>query len=158
MLCGSTEVKEMDENKEKYYIVSSNVLPEVFIKVMEVKQLLVEGSNMKINDAVKLVGISRSTYYKYKDSIFDLYDEGRDNIITVMLMLEHVKGTLSRILDLIAKHNGNVLTINQNIPQNNMAMVSLSIEVSNLDESTATLFDEIKEQNGVKSLRVVSKF
>ncbi|MEG0371150.1 MAG: ACT domain-containing protein [Clostridium sp.] len=148
----------MEENKDKNYIVKSSVLPEVFIKVMQVKQILSEGTCIKINDAVKTVGISRSTYYKYKDSIFDLYDERKDNIITVMLMLEHVKGTLSRILDLIAKHNANVLTINQNIPQNNMAMVSLSIEVSNLDESIEELFDSIKSQNGVKSLRMVSKF
>ncbi|KMT23301.1 ACT domain-containing protein [Clostridium cylindrosporum] len=148
----------MEDNKDKYYIVSSNVLPEVFIKVMEVKKILGEGTCDKINDAVKMVGISRSTYYKYKDSIFDLYDERRDNIITVMLMLEHVKGTLSRILDLIAKHNANVLTINQNIPQNNIAMVSLSIEVSNLDESIEELFDSIQSQLGVKSLRVLSKF
>lgn len=148
----------MEDSKDKYYIVSSNVLPEVFIKVMQVKKILSEGSCEKINDAVKLVGISRSTYYKYKDSIFDFYDERKDNIITVMIMLEHVSGTLSKILDLIAKHNANVLTINQNIPQNNVAMVSLSIEVSNLDESIEELFDTIKGQLGVKSLRIVSKF
>lgn len=148
----------MEDSKDKYYIVSSNVLPEVFIKVMQVKKILSEGSCEKINDAVKLVGISRSTYYKYKDSIFDFYDERKDNIITVMIMLEHVSGTLSKILDLIAKHNANVLTINQNIPQNNIAMVSLSIEVSNLDESIEELFDTIKDQLGVKSLRIVSKF
>lgn len=148
----------MEEDKDKYYIVSTSVLPEVFTKVMEVKKILNEGTCDKINDAVKQVGISRSTYYKYKDSIFDLYDERKDNIITVMIMLEHVKGTLSKILDLIAKHNANVLTINQNIPQNNIAMVSLSIEVSNLDESTEELFHTIESQLGVKSLRVVSKF
>lgn len=148
----------MEDNKDKYYIVSSSVLPEVFTKVMEVKKILNEGTCDKINDAVKKVGISRSTYYKYKDSIFDLYDERKDNIITVMIMLEHVKGTLSKILDLIAKHNANVLTINQNIPQNNIAMVSLSIEVSNLDESIEELFFAIEKQIGVKSLRVVSKF
>lgn len=148
----------MQDGKKKYFIISSNVLPEVFLKVMEVKKILEEGTCDKINDAVKKVGISRSTYYKYKDSIFNLYDERRDNIITIMLMLENVKGTLSRILDLIAKHNANVLTINQNIPQNNIAMVSLSIEVSNLDESIEELFETIESQLGVKSLRVVSKF
>lgn len=148
----------MEDNRDKYYIVKSNVLPEVFLKVMEVKKILEEGTYETINEAVKAVGISRSTYYKYKDSVFDLYDERKDNIITIMLMLEHVSGTLSKILDLIAKHNANVLTINQNIPQNNVAMVSLSIEVSNLKESIEDLFETIEKQIGVKSLRVVSKF
>lgn len=148
----------LESNKDKFYIVNSNVLPEVFTKVMEVKKILGEGKCEKINDAVKKVGISRSTYYKYKDSIFDFYDERKENIITIMLMLEHIKGTLSRILDLIAKHNANVLTINQNIPQNNIAMVSLSIEVSNIDESIEELFHVVKSQPGVRSLRVISKF
>lgn len=148
----------LEDSKGKYYIVKSSVLPDVFLRVMEVKKLLSEGAYEKINDAVKAVGISRSTYYKYKDSVFDLYDERKDNIITVMIMLEHVSGTLSKILDLIAKHKANVLTINQSIPQNNIAMVSLSIEVSNLDESIEDLFETIEKQLGVKSLRVVSKF
>lgn len=147
----------MTDNKEKYFIVDSNVLPEVFLKVMEVKRLLNEGRADKINDAVKIVGISRSTYYKYKDSIFDFYDE-KSNIITFMLMLEHVKGTLSRIMDAIAKSNANILTVNQNIPQNNVAMVTISIETVTMDQKLEELLELIKQLPGVRSLRVVSKY
>jgi chorismate mutase len=146
----------MDTRKEKYYIISSEALPEVFLKVMEVKRLLQEGKTDKINDAVKMVGISRSTYYKYKDTIFDFYDEKSD-IITFVLMLDHVSGTLSRILDVIAKSNANILTINQNIPQSNVAMVSISIDTITMEQKVEDLLELIKHLPGVKSLRVVSK-
>jgi chorismate mutase len=144
-------------NKEKYYIVDASVLPEVFLKVMDVKRILNEGKYDKINDAVKVVGISRSTYYKYKDSIFDFYDE-KSNIITFVLMLEHVSGTLSRILDAIAKSGANVVTINQSIPQDNIAMVTLSVETITMDQKIDELMELVKHLPGVKSLRVVSKY
>jgi chorismate mutase len=147
----------MVTNKEKYYIVDANVLPEVFLKVMDVKRILNEGKHDKINEAVKAVGISRSTYYKYKDSIFDFYDE-KSHIITFVLMLEHVTGTLSRILDAIAKSGANVVTINQSIPQDNMAMVTLSVETITMDQRIDELMELVKQLPGVKSLRVVSKY
>lgn len=143
--------------KSKYYVVDSIVLPEVFQSVMEVKKLLQEGKRSTVNDAVKEIGISRSTYYKYKDSIFDFYNQ-KTNIITLILMLEHVSGTLSRTLEVIAKSNANVLTINQNIPQNDAAMVSISIETTAMNQEPGELIQRIKSLPGIKKLETITTF
>ncbi|GFR35316.1 ACT domain-containing protein [Thermobrachium celere] len=139
---------------KKYYVVESSVLPEVFIKVMEVKKLLNEGKFTRVNDAVKEVGISRSTYYKYKDSIFELY-ENKTQILTLALILDHVSGILSKILDVVAKANGNILTINQSIPQEDFAMVSMSIDTIALNQNPDELIDVIKNLPGVRKLQII---
>lgn len=141
----------------KFYVVDSRVLPEVFLKVMEVKKLIQDGKKNTVNDAVKEIGISRSTYYKYKDSIFDFYNQ-KTNIVTLVLMLEHISGILSRALEVIAKSNANVLTINQNIPQNNEAMVSISIETFAMNEEIDTLINRIRDIPGVKKLEIMTNF
>ncbi|CDF58773.1 ACT domain-containing protein [Thermobrachium celere] len=139
---------------KKYYVVESSVLPEVFIKVMEVKKLLNEGKFTRVNDAVKEVGISRSTYYKYKDSIFEFY-ENKTQILTLALILDHVSGILSKILDVVAKANGNILTINQSIPQEDFAMVSISIDTIALNQNPDELIDVIKNLPGVRKLQII---
>jgi len=139
---------------KKYFVVESSVLPEVFIKVMEVKKLLNEGKFNRVNDAVKEVGISRSTYYKYKDSIFEFY-ENKTQILTLALILDHVSGVLSKILDVVAKANGNILTINQSIPQEDFAMVSISIDTIALNQNPDELIDVIKNLPGVRKLQII---
>lgn len=143
-------------NGKKYYIVDASVLPEVFIKVMEVKELLNQGKYNTINDAISEVGISRSTYYKYKDSIFEFY-ENKSQILTLALFLDNVSGILSKILDAIAKANGNILTINQNIPQDDVAMVSISIDTVALNQNPDELIDLIKNLPGVKKLQIINR-
>jgi len=143
------------QNK-KYYVVESSVLPEVFLKVMEVKKLLNQGNYNRVNDAVKEVGISRSTYYKYKDSIFEFY-ENKTQLLTLALLLDNVSGILSKILDVVAKANGNILTINQNIPQDDVAMVSISIDTIALNQNPDELIDIIKNLPGVKKIQIINK-
>lgn len=147
----------MFNDSSKFYVIDSVVLPEVFQRVMEVKKLLQDGKCKTVNDAVKEIGISRSTYYKYKDSIFDFYNQ-KTNIITFMLLLDHVSGTLFRILEVIAKSNANILTINQNIPQNDSAMVSISIETTSMNREPGELIQTIKSLPQVKTLEIVTKF
>jgi chorismate mutase len=145
----------MDTKEIKYYVVDSRVLPEVYLRVMEVKRLLQDGVCQRVNDAVKKMGISRSTYYKYKDSIFDFYNHKSD-ILTLMVILDNITGTLFRVLDVIAKSNANILTINQNIPKDNAAMVSISIETIRMTEGMDHLVDKIKGLEGVRFLEIVS--
>ncbi|MBZ4664537.1 MAG: amino acid-binding domain protein [Caloramator sp.] len=141
------------QNK-KYYVVEAGVLPEVFIKVMEVKKLLNQGKYNRVNDAVKEVGISRSTYYKYKDSIFEFY-ENKTQILTLAMILDHISGVLSKILDVVAKANGNILTINQSIPQEDFAMVSMSIDTIALNQNPDELIDIIKNLPGVRKIQII---
>lgn len=143
------------QNK-KYYVVESSVLPEVFLKVIEVKKLLNQGNYNRVNDAVKEVGISRSTYYKYKDSIFEFY-ENKTQLLTLALLLDNVSGILSKILDVVAKANGNILTINQNIPQDDIAMVSISIDTIALNQNPDELIDIIKNLPGVRKIQIINK-
>lgn len=145
----------MEGKDPKYYIVDSEVLPDVYLKVMEVKRVLQEGNSRSVNDAVKRVGISRSTYYKYKDKIFDFYGH-KSEILTLMLMLDNITGTLFGVLHAIAASNANILTINQNIPKDNTAMVSVSIETLRMTEGIDRLLEKIKNLKGVKLLEIVS--
>lgn len=145
----------MKNRDAKYYVVESSVLPEVYLKVMQVKAMLQQEACRSVNEAVKKIGISRSTYYKYKDSIYEFNDQ-KSNILTLMLMLDNITGTLFRILDALAASNANILTINQNIPKNNTAMVSLSIETMGMTDKIDVVLDRIKNLKGVRFIEIVS--
>ncbi len=140
-----------------YYIVNSSVLPDIFNKVMETKALLETGKAKTVNDAVKIAGISRSAYYKYKDYVFTFYERNKIKLVTISLMLEHVPGVLSSILDAIARARGSILTINQNIPMNGIAMVSISFETGLMDKDVEELLLEINHLPGVKQMDIVSR-
>ncbi len=140
-----------------YYIVNSSVLPEVFSKVIETKTLLRTGRAKTINHAVKIAGISRSAFYKYKDYIFPFYETNKMKIVTITLLLEHIPGVLSKILDSIANAQGSILTINQNIPINDVAMVSITFETAKISKDVEELLIGIREIPGVNNLNIVSR-
>ncbi|MGL5086295.1 MAG: ACT domain-containing protein, partial [Clostridium sp.] len=96
--------------QEKYYIISEKVLPEIFKKVLSVKEMLFTGNTKDVIEAVKKEGISRSTYYKYKDYIFQMDEIMYSKKITLVVLLSHEAGTLSKVLDCIAFNKGNVIT------------------------------------------------
>ena len=111
-----------------FFLVDSAILPEVFSKVIEVKKILSTGKVKTVNDAVKEVGISRSAFYKYRDYVFPFYETSRGKVITLFFVVEDFSGILSSIINIIAEANANILTINQNIPINGLADVTISIE------------------------------
>ena len=112
----------------KYYIVEASALPEVFRKVAEARRMLETGEAATVNEAVRRTGISRSAYYKYKDMITMLRDMNR-GVVTFQLTLRDEAGILSSILTIFAKEGANILTINQSIPRDGIASVSLSCEL-----------------------------
>ncbi len=140
-----------------FYIVNSSVLPEVFSKVIETKALLRTGRAKNINQAVKMAEISRSAFYKYKDYVYPFYETSKMKMATIALLLEHKPGVLSKILDTIAKARGSILTINQNIPINDIAMVSISFETAQISKNVEDLLIEIKNIPGVNNLNIVSR-
>ena len=134
----------------EYLIVHKTALPDYFIKIIEIKELLEKGKVDYISEAVRIVGISRSTYYKYKDLIF----ESRDEIINVRtaifsLILNHQVGVLSLVLNKISYLQGNVLTIMQNPPIGKRASVVLSIDIHKVKEDINGIISSLMEVEGV---------
>ena len=115
--------------EDKFYIVNERSLPEIFKKVIEVKENIELGNAKDISEAIKLVGISRSTYYKYKDDVFPMAQDMQSKKVTLILLMTHKSGTLSKVLDCIAFYKGNILTINQDIPINLSANVTVTIDI-----------------------------
>jgi chorismate mutase len=133
------------------------VLPEVFLKVIEVKNLLSKGTVKAVNEAVKEVRISRSAYYKYKDYVFPFYETTRGRVITLFFVVEDFAGILARIIHKIAVAKANILTINQNIPINGLADVTISIETEGMEMKIEDLMDGIGEIEGVRSQEILAR-
>ena len=118
--------------KPKYYLVEAGVLPEVFIKVTEARELLETGEVRTVAEAVERVGISRSAFYKYKDSVMPFRDMRHGSIVTFNALLRDKKGVLSSLLAIFADAGANILTINQSIPNNGTAPVTISAITENM--------------------------
>ena len=141
---------------EKFYVISSDVLPKVLKKVIQTKENLTEGRAKDITEAVKQTGISRSTYYKYKDSIFPAKDNVSSKKITLVILLSHEAGTLSKVLDCIAFNKGNILTINQDIPINKAANVTITLDISNLKKDLKHLVKTLRGLSNVISVKILA--
>ena len=141
---------------DKYYIVNQKALPEVFIKVMEVKEKVLLGKSKDISEAIKSVGISRSTYYKYKDDIFPMEGGIKSKKVTLIILMAHKAGALSKVLDCIAFYKGNILTINQDIPMNLAANVTVTIDISNMDKSVSQLAARLNSLQNVISVKLLA--
>ena len=133
----------------KFYIVAADALPEVFIKVAEAKRLLVTGEAETVGEAAQMVGISRSAFYKYKDSIQPLSNMKVGHIITFYTMLKDNPGVLSDVLSIFAGSGANILTINQSIPTNSCASVTISAETSDMEMSLEELMETVSAVDGV---------
>jgi len=140
-----------------FFLVDSFVLPEVFAKVIEAKKILSLGKIKTVNDAVKEVGISRSAYYKYKDYVFPFYETSRGKVITLFFVVEDFSGILSSIINKIAAANANILTINQNIPINGLADVTVSIETFEMKDDMQVLMIEIAKIEGVRRSEILAR-
>lgn len=140
---------------QKLLLVDSEVLPEVFSKVVMAKQLLISGKAKGVSDAVKKANISRSSYYKYKDFVFNSAVEVTQKKATIEVALENIQGILSEILDILAKQKANVLTINQTIPLNNVATVTVTIDMAQMDITIEKLINKIKNKDNVLEIKLL---
>ena len=119
--------------KSQYLIVNADVLPDVFTKVIEAKQLLSKAQAKNSSDACRIVGISRSAYYKYKDNVQVYEEKGNGQLGTLYFKLSDEPGVLSRVLQKLYELGANILTVNQNIPVDAVAVVTISVRI-NLDK------------------------
>ena len=140
----------------KYYIVEAKALPEVFLKVAEAKWLLETGEVATVNDAARATGISRSAFYKYRDSISPFQNLMAGRILTFQLLLRDMTGLLSSILTIFAQFGANILTINQTIPTNGCASVTISAETTNMTDGEEEMVRALGAISGVLKAEILA--
>lgn len=145
------------KNNAKYYVVRRKAIPEVLLKVVEAKSLLESERADTIQDAVDAVGISRSSFYKYKDDIFEFHDNAQGTTITLTFQMDDEPGLLSDVLKIIAEFRGNILTIHQSIPINGIASLSISIQVLQTTGDVSRMIQELENQKGVHHVKILAK-
>lgn len=147
----------MGKQKNDFLLVSKDILPETIIKTAEAKELLAKFDVLTVNEACERVDISRSAFYKYKEGVFPFYEATKEKIYTLSLLLVDRAGVLSTVLNYIASVKGNVLTINQGIPLQGIANVSISIETDNMEVTVESLLSNLSEVEGVKKIELIAK-
>lgn len=140
----------------KYYLVAADVLPEVILRAAEVNRMMEAHEAETVEAAARAVGISRSAYYKYKDTVRPFFDMKSDRIVTFQAILKDVSGVLSRMLALFATSGANILTINQSIPVNGCAAVTVSAEVSGLSGEPEQLIADVSALEGVIKFEILA--
>ena len=140
----------------KYFIVEASALPEVFLKVAEAKRLLSIGKAATVNDAARMTGISRSAFYKYRDSVLPFQNMMTGRIITFQLLLHDEPGILSSILAAFAAHSANILTINQTIPSGGCAAVTITAETMGMSEPIEVLLQQLSATLGVIKAEILA--
>lgn len=146
----------MAVTKPKYYLVEASALPEVFVKVTEAKSLLETGEARTVAEAVERVGLSRSAFYKYKDCIAPFRDMKRDTIMTFHIKLHDKPGTLASVLSIFTESGANILTINQSIPANGVAVVTISVTTETIIISTEELMARLYAVTGVADVGIMA--
>ncbi len=141
----------------KYFVVKEQAVPEVLLKVVEAKKLLDTGRVSTIHEAVDQVGISRSSFYKYKDDIFQFHDNSQGTTITLTFQMEDEPGLLSDVLKIIAQFGANILTIHQSIPINGVASLSLSVQVLPTTGDVSEMLETMEQQKGVRNVKILAK-
>ena len=141
---------------KKYFIVDSSILPSTFGKVIKARDLINSGRVKRISQAAKTVGISRGTYYKYKDYVFTSNHRWRDRKAVISLMLQNQRGILSKVLSHISQTNASILTINQNIPIHNVASVVISLDLSSMHGTMHHILTLIRTIPGTRDVHLVS--
>ena len=141
----------------KYFVVTKKAVPEVLLKVVEAKRLLESGKMPTIQDAVDAVGISRSSFYKYKDDIFPFHDSTQGKTLTLSLQIEDEPGLLSDVLRVIGQFGENILTIHQSIPINGVAALSVSVQVLQNTKDISQMIDAMEKRSGVHCVKILAK-
>ena len=144
------------ERQNEYLMIDTAVLPDIFQKVMEAKRLLRSGACQTASEAAEKLKISRSAFYKYKDRVFELEEMGKDKIITVLFEVADRMGVLSSILNVLAGAHTSVLTINQNIPVNGLASITISLRIGEMNMRVDQLIKKLRSVDGVERLEIIS--
>ena len=143
--------------KKKYFVVRERAVPEVLLKVVEAKKLLDSGKVDTVHDAAERTGISRSSFYKYKDDILPFHDNAKGKTITFILQMDDEPGLLSDVLKIIAEFHGNILTIHQTIPLNGVASLTISVDIAEDRGDASEMINEIESRQGVHYFKILGQ-
>lgn len=146
----------MSESSQ-YFVVKKKAIPEVLLKVVEAKRILETERGISVQEAIDRVGISRSSFYKYKEDIFPFHDNAQGTTITLTCEMNDETGLLSDVLKIIAKFGANILTIHQSIPINGVASLTLSIQVLKTTGDVSKMLEAVENQRGVHCVKVIAK-
>ena len=142
--------------RSKYLLVDREMLPECYLKVMDAKELILNGKAKDVSEASKMVGIARSTYYKYKDYVFSPNTDTECRKAVISFSLYHKSGLLSEVLNVISGTGANILTITQNLPVNQRANVVISMDVSHVQCEISELLEILGRIDGVNSTKLLA--
>lgn len=145
------------QEKAGYYVVKQKAVPEVLLKVVEAKRLLESEKVATVQEAVDIVDISRSSFYKYKDDIFPFHDNAQGRTITLTFQMDDEPGLLSDVLKIIADFKANILTIHQSIPINGIASLSLSVQVLENTGDMSAMIEKMETWKGVHHVKILAK-
>ena len=141
---------------DNYLIIHKSILPDYYDKVLEVRRLLESGTVREVSQAVKQVGISRSTYYKYKDYILEPSEMATGRKAVLSMMLSHEPGVLSSVLAHISEQGGSVLTITQSLPIHGKASVTITLDISAMPGPMTQLLSAMEQSAGVEHPRLIA--
>lgn len=145
------------KTKTQYYVVTEKAVPEVLLKVVEAKRLLESERVSTVQDAAEAVGISRSSFYKYKDDIFPFHENAKGKNITFIMQMDDEPGLLSEVLHVIADYQANILTIHQTIPINGIASLTLSVDILPSTGDTMTMLSDLENLTGIHYLKILGR-
>ncbi|MBE5909040.1 MAG: ACT domain-containing protein [Lachnospiraceae bacterium] len=143
--------------KSSYFVLKEKAVPEVLLKVVEAKRLIESGKCQSVQDATERVGISRSSFYKYKDDIFRFHEDSKGKTITMVIQLEDEPGLLSTVLKSVAEYGANILTIHQSIPVNGVASLTLSVEVLPETGDISDMIENIEGVEGIQYVKILAR-
>ena len=143
--------------KTSFFVLREKAVPEVLLKVVEAKRLLDSGRAESVQDATDAVGISRSSFYKYKDDIQPFHEQAKGRTVTFILQMDDTPGILSDILKTVADFRGNILTIHQSIPINGIATLTLSVEILPEAGDAEDMVAQMEQQKGVHYLKILGR-
>ena len=149
-------VKEMEQSPG-YFVVKQKALPEVLLKVVEAKRLIESERAVSVQEATERVGISRSSFYKYKDDIFPFHETTKGKTITMVIQMDDEPGLLSGVLKTIADFHANILTIHQSIPVNGIATLTLSIDILPQTGDVAEMVTKIESVGGIQYVKILAR-
>ena len=141
----------------KFYLVREDILPEAIKKTIKVKEYLKHNQKKTINEAVNMMDLSRSAYYKYKDYVFPFHDVTQGKVVTISIFMLNRPGELAQVLNIVAESNGDILTINQGIPLQGIADVSISIETKGMTTPIDDLIKKLENLSGVSKVDVIGQ-
>ena len=145
------------KDKGQYYVLKERAVPDVLLRVVEAKRLIDSGKIASVQEAAEKVGISRSSFYKYKDDIFPFHETAKGKTITMVIQMDDEPGLLSIGLKKVAEFQANVLTIHQSIPSNGIASLTLSVDVLPETGDVTEMVAHIEEQTGVHYVKILGQ-